>query len=265
MAQALAEVVLSDSGEKDSSPPWSLRIQRLVGWLFLIPVSTLVIGLIRYRARYRINKHSQIRAQFKKIVGQGGPLLVCANHLTMIDSVVLMWALASIPHYCMRYRHLCWNLPAVENAQKRLSWRIVTYLAKCILIDRMSPPDEAAKVIQSVSALLHQGELVMIFPEGTRSRSGRIEPSSVQYGVGKIIQATPGCRVLCVYMRGKGQVTYSDFPRKNETFDLVLEIVTPTSVHTGMRGARDISVQIGQKLKAMEDHYFQTGACVDAR
>ena len=81
----------------------------------------------------------------------------------------------------------------------------------------------------------------MIFPEGGRSRTGRVEPDSATYDVGRLIRSVPGCRVLCVYMRGEAQRAYSDIPARGERFRLSLCEIEPKSGHTGLRASRDVA------------------------
>jgi len=233
-----------------------LLFQRLLGWMCLLPLSALIIGLMRWRGQYRILRHSEIRRQFRHIVRSRRPLLVCANHLTLIDSILLIWALASIGSYVRNYRLFCWNLPAVENTRKHRSWCLITYLSKCILLDRLGGAEHTGAVLAKVCDLLRCGELVMLFPEGTRSRNGRVDQSAVTYGVGRILQEVPDCNVLCAYLRGREQESYSDFPKRGEMFDIALEVMKPETTLTGLRGARERSMQVVAKLKEMEDHHF---------
>ncbi|MBN8548208.1 MAG: 1-acyl-sn-glycerol-3-phosphate acyltransferase [Deltaproteobacteria bacterium] len=241
---------------KSPNEAFTLRLQRFLGRLCLLPIGGIIIGLMRWRAGYRVLKHQEIRQQFRDIALSKQPLLVCSNHLTMIDSVILMWALASIGCYACNYRLFCWNLPAAENTKKKKSWRFVTYISKCILVDRLGDTEHTNSILDTVCGLLRRGDLVMLFPEGTRSRSGRVDLESVTYGVGKILQEIPDCQVLCAYLRGAGQETYSDFPKRNEVFSVELEVMKPESNHSGLRGARDQSRQVIAKLKEMEDRHF---------
>ena len=96
----------------------------------------------------------------------------------------------------------------------------------------------------------------MVFPEGTRSRSGRIEPKAGTYGVGKILQKMPNTRVLCFYLRGQNQRKFSFFPKKNEIFTGVMKEIKPTTEKKGLRGMKDISEQIINELHQMEQDYF---------
>lgn len=249
------EGILADI-HKNPNEAFTLRLQRLVGWLCLLPIGGIIVGLMRWRAGYRVLKHREIRQQFRDIALSRQPLLVCSNHLTMIDSVILMWALASIGCYARNYRLFCWNLPAAENTKKKKSWRFITYISKCILVDRLGDAEHTNGILNTVCRLLQRGNLVMLFPEGTRSRSGRVDLESVTYGVGKILQEIPDCRVLCAYLRGEGQETYSDFPKRGEVFSVELEVIRPESSHSGLRGARDQSRQVIAKLKEMEDRHF---------
>ncbi|RIL07782.1 MAG: hypothetical protein DCC75_09760, partial [Proteobacteria bacterium] len=179
-----------------------LYIQRIAGWICLIPLSILIIALLRLRGRHRILRHAEIRRLFKEYTLTQEPLIICANHLTLIDSVIILWALASTYTYVCHYRLFCWNLPAVENTKKRISWRVITYLSKCILIDRLGDAQHTNFRLGQICSLLRNRDLFLLFPEGTRSRDGRINPQSVTYGIGKILQQVPECRVVCVYLRG---------------------------------------------------------------
>lgn len=252
--EALKAGLLTD---RESDATTSHRMQRLFGWLCLVPLSGLIIALCRFRMRYRIKNHAEIRSKFRAISSAKTPLVVCANHLTLIDSVVIIWALASTWRYLLNYRLFCWNLPAAENARKRWSWQIITFLTKCMLIDRLGDAEHTGSVVDTVCNLLRRNNLVMLFPEGTRSRSGRIDVNAVNYGVGKILEEVPACQVLCIYQRGTGQVTYSDFPLRGEVFEFDLEVFRPVTHLTGLRGARDRSRQVIVKLKGMEERYFK--------
>jgi len=232
-------------------------LQRIVGWIFLLPLGVAIIGLLRWKARYRIKNLGDVRKQFKAAASQCSPLIICPNHLTLIDSVLLHWALAPLSWYIFHYRHFSWNLPAKENVEKKLSWRIITFVTKCMSIDRLAGTDNAKEMLDNVRNCLRRGDLVTIFPEGTRSRSGNVEIENVTYGVGKIIQSLPECRVLCVYLRGEGQGAHSDYPRRGERFDLQLELIQPRTASQGLRAVKEISHQVINKLKSMEELYLK--------
>ncbi|MBX7136839.1 MAG: 1-acyl-sn-glycerol-3-phosphate acyltransferase [Oligoflexia bacterium] len=233
-----------------------LAVSRLLGWLCVLPLGLLIVAIIRYHAKLKIRNHAELRRQFLEICRDQRPLVICANHLTIMDSVVLHWALASMPRYFWNYRLFSWNVPAVENATKYLSWRIITALSKCLAIDRAGNAEHHDDMLQQISFLVSRGELVTIFPEGTRSRTGRVEVETGTYGIGKIVRSIPGCRVLCIYMRGDGQFAYSTFPRLNETFTIKLKTIEPISSHRGLRAVRDCAQQVMLTIGQMEQEYF---------
>jgi len=233
-----------------------LSLQRVLGHLFVLPLGAIIIYLLRFRRRYTISNLKEIRKQFKEIVSSGEPLLVCSNHLTMIDSVILQWAFASLPWYFLHYRCFCWNIPAVEHARSKLSWRIITFVTKCILIDRQGSVGHIKQTFKKICQCVKRGDLFMIFPEGTRSRTGRVVTEDITYGIGKVVQRVPNCKILCVYLRGHNQEHYSTFPPHGARFSIALTPITPTSTHTGLRATRDYSLQAATTLKKMEEDYF---------
>jgi hypothetical protein len=62
--------------------------------------------------------------------------------------------------------------------------------------------------------------------------------------------------VLCVYLRGERQTTFSDLPRRGERFYVQVELMTPASPAAGLRAERDLARQIVAQLAAMERRYF---------
>ena len=113
-------------------------------------------------------------------------------------------------------------------------------------------PAGPGRTLARVTWLLERGDVVLLFPEGGRSRSGRVELDSAAYGVGRVVKALPGCRVLCVYLRGEHQEGWSDLPRRGERFHARLAEIEPKSDRTGLRGSLEIARQIVARLSEME-------------
>jgi hypothetical protein len=230
-------------------------------------VSPLTYGALAawmtFAQRYRIPELQRVREEFMAQAGdQRGPLLICANHLTLIDSLVIQWALAPWWRFAWRRDLFAWNLPDKRNLATFWWWRVLGYFGKCIPVVRKGTAEQARQTLDKVTWLLRRGQSVVIFPEGGRSRVGRVDRAGVTYGVGQILQAVPGTRVVCVFLRGRGQEAYSDYPARGETFVVRLKVVAPSTVSAGMRGARDLSLQIVGQLSEMEARYFDD-ACVD--
>jgi hypothetical protein len=95
-----------------------------------------------------------------------------------------------------------------------------------------------------------------MFPEGGRSRSGRVEVESAAWGVGRLVKALPGCRVLCVYLRGREQDGPSNLPTRGERFRVSVSCFEPKSDRGGVRGSVDVSRQIVSRLAELEWRHF---------
>ncbi len=239
----------------------ALALQRALGWTCFPLLGPLAVALMRWGMGYRIRHLNALRARVWQLLGaRRTPLLVCANHLTMIDSALVGWTLASNWTYLRRFWLFPWNLPEQRNFGRNPALRLVCYLFKCIPVVRGGPPDQTRRTLERVRHLLARGEAMFIFPEGTRSRSGRVDTEGFAYGVGRLCQQVAGTRVLCVYQRGCGQQGSSFFPRRGETFYTDLALIEPRSEHTGLRGARDIATQIVHQLHEMEQAYFDHAA-----
>jgi len=233
------------------------QVQRALGWLIAplwVPIAALVL---RFHFGYRIEGLAEVRREAERIRAESdGPLLVCANHLTLIDSMLVAWALAPPWRYLIDFDLLPWNTPEVKNFASTTRNRIIVYLAKCVPIERGGDRESVARVLDRMAYLLGRRELALVFPEGGRSRSGRVTADAAAWGVGRMVGAVPGCRVLCVYMRGASQETWSDYPAKGERMHVSLSCIEPKSDHRGVRRTRDIAQQIVSQLIRMEESYF---------
>ena len=105
----------------------------------------------------------------------------------------------------VRPRLFTWNLPDRQNIAGMRWWiRVLCYVGKCMPVVRKATPEETRRTLDKVAFLLSRGQTVLVFPEGGRSRVGRVDTENFSYGVGRMLQETPAARVLCVYLARPG-------------------------------------------------------------
>jgi len=230
-----------------------LRRQETWGWGASVLIGSLYFLALRLLG-YRVRRLREIRRRWAELREEHpGPWVVCANHLTLIDSLVVTYALFSLGDHLRRFRAIPWNLPEERNFGNSRLLAALCYLAKCIPVQRGGDREDVRAVLDKCLWLLREGRSILIFPEGGRSRSGRVEPAQVSYGVGRLLSESPGARVLCLYVRGDGQHSYSDYPRFGERFTLRMEVLEPRAEGEGLRRQRAYARQIIETLARMEE------------
>ncbi len=235
-----------------------LAIQRQVGRLSGIVWIPLAAFVLRVLLGYRIHNAADVRRRFRMLVREHkGPLLICANHLTMVDSALVAWALGGSWWYVFNYRRMPWNLPEYHNFAFNWINRAAAWVAKCIPVVRGGSREHVSGVLRRIQHLLSRGETALIFAEGGRSRSGRVQADSATYGVGRIAGSVHDLHTLCVYLRGDRQASWSTVPARGDSFYVDFELFHPRSDHAGLRQSRDLAQQIVAKLALMEEAYFQ--------
>jgi 1-acyl-sn-glycerol-3-phosphate acyltransferase len=243
---------------------WRLRLrawtQRRVGHWLVVPFQLLVILLMRKIGRYSVPDAARLRRRYRELCGAPGPLIICANHLTFLDSALIIWAFGSCFWYLANPKRLSWNLPAGDFFRKKRLYRLVAFVSKCIFIHRDGSKAHKNAVLDVCRDLLASGETITIFPEGKRSRSGRFDAVNLTYGTAKMATLLgPDCRILCVYVRGNKQDEFSSYPPKGSRIFVDMELLPMPSAANRQSGGtpyHDLTSQIGQTLKAMEDRYF---------
>lgn len=234
-----------------------LLLQREVGRLLAPIWIPVAVAIMRFGMGWRIEGTQEARERFRKLrSGSKGGLLLCANHLTMVDSFVIAWALAPAWWYLLHYGSVAWNTPERENFARTWPMRALVYVMKCIPVRRGGDRREVGRVLARMSWVVSRGEVGLIFPEGGRSRSGRVDTAATTYGVGRIVRGLSGVRVLCVYLRGDGQASWSDLPARGERFRVRVAELEPKSERSGLRGSLEVSRQVLGRLAEMEREHF---------
>jgi hypothetical protein len=235
----------------------ALARQILVSRLFAplwVPLATVIM---RLGFRWRIRDAARTRAFYARLMREDPrPLMIVANHLTMADSPLIAWGLGSTLGHIAHYRGLPWNVPEQSRVRSSWLWRVLAYLVKCLPVPRNGDRAEVARVLDDLRHLMRRGEAVLMFPEGGRSRTGRIDTEAPAHGVGRLIKEVGDCRVLCVYMRGDKQQTWSNIPAANDTFSVSTRLIEPKTRLRGLRGSRDIATQVLAQLAEMEREYL---------
>ena len=89
-----------------------LSLQRIVSYFLLIFLYPFFYIIFFSIYRYRIIEIKSIRKEFKKICSEiNGPMLICSNHLTFIDPIIIIWAFGSFWYYLFHYNRFTWNFP----------------------------------------------------------------------------------------------------------------------------------------------------------
>ena len=235
----------------------SLHRQRLIGHVLGLILWPVTVFWLKYIRAYRIRDILAIRRKVHALLRQApGPVVVCPNHLTWIDSLLVQWVISPPLQLFRTFRMFAWNIPEQANFCSSLLLRMYCYLGKCIPIRRGGDRGQQNRVLEKLSHLLSRGELVMVFPEGGRSSSGRVEADEVSYGVGRIVNNVKNCQVLCVYLRGDRQIRRSVLPDRMQSFSVHLKMIEPRTDKNRLRATREIALQIGRCLACLEEDYF---------
>jgi hypothetical protein len=236
-----------------------LLVQHVLGQVAVFILGPIYFAIIRIMG-YRVRNLRQIRKDFAHhFRNHEGPWIICANHLTMIDSIILTYIMMSLFRHFTQYRLIPWNLPERRNFQRNIILTVLCYLAKCIPINRGGDRDEMKKTLDNCFHLLDRKQSLFIFPEGGRSRTGRVNTDSYSYGVGRFIKDFEDSKVMCIYLRGDGQDTFGTIPRFGERFTVKVEIFQPQlTEQNGLKAQRYYAEQIVKHLARMEANYFSS-------
>jgi hypothetical protein len=77
--------------------------------------------------------------------------------------------------------------------------------------------------------------------------------------VGRIVYDLKEIQVLCVYLRGDKQKTFTNFSERDSEFYLSYRIIQPkTEEKKRLAAEKDLAIQIGKTIKQLEEEYFKS-------
>ena len=145
----------------------------VAAWIFSIVPEFLMrfLSWLLVRSLYRLKLHGIE----KHVPDEGAALLVC-NHVSYMDALILSASIPRPARFVMYYK--IFNIPVMR-------WIFRT--AKAIPIaGARENPELMQRAFDEVDAVLAEGELVCIFPEGALTKDGDIAP--FKSGVERILQ-----------------------------------------------------------------------------
>ena len=176
-----------------------LHLQNFIGRItvsIIAPLYFFIARIFFYRVRDSKEIRRRCAAEFDR---HEGPWIICSNHLTMVDSFILGYAIFSLSQHITGYKKLPWNLPERNNYKDNIILTILCYPSKYIPVNRGGSREKMRESLEKCIYLLKSGETIMIFPEGGRSRTGLVNKEYFSYGVGRFVKNVENCKVLCMY------------------------------------------------------------------
>lgn len=126
-----------------------------------------------------------------------GPAIIAANHNSHVDTLLL---LSIFPARALQ------KVRPVAAADYFLANPAISWFSRRMVgitpISRKVARGE--DVLAPAKAALARGEIVVVFPEGTRSRDGEMAP--LKAGVARLAEAFPDAPVVPIWIEGAGRV-----------------------------------------------------------
>lgn len=197
---------------------------RLGYWL----VKLLVYGLIK--------TFWGLKVTGTEMVPKTGPVIIASNHISFLDPPVLG---AAIPREC--------HFAAKEQLFKnKIVGSAISYL-NAFPVKRGGFDNAALK--KSLNALEKQGTLIM-FPEGTRSRTGKMLP--FKRGIGYVVSKTRPV-VVPVYIYGSNKLKERLFKRGGVIMQVGEPLTGLADKFPGKEGFDQIAEEVRKAIVKLEE------------
>ena len=123
------------------------------------------VGFVAWFARFALRLFARVRVEGIDHVPRSGPLIVAANHASNVDGVMLGgWLTPALG------RRIHW-LGKKEMTQ----WPVIGPLAVRMSVHPVDRARGDAAAFRLAEDLLADGQVLVVFPEGTRSPTGEIQ------------------------------------------------------------------------------------------
>ena len=124
------------------------------------------------------------------------PLIIISNHQSMWDIPTLIWKFRAHRPKFVAKKSLAKNIPSISYNLK---------YGGSVSIDRKNPKEAVSKIIEFAKNVKKNNFAVCIFPEGTRSRDGKLKPFKIK-GVSAILEEIPEALIVPVAIKNTGLI-----------------------------------------------------------
>lgn len=242
------------------------QLRRQARWsrLLAYPTYALIIAMGRLRYGYSFKDLERFRAEvWAELDAHPGPVIWAANHLSMIDSFLVFWAVFPWARAGAANR-LPWSTPEYRNYYhvggpwKSAAVRALMYLCRCIPFLREGDDEASVRwreaAFEKCALVLKEGGSVFVYPEAGRARNGWLDARKPKDFLGRLALSTPGAKFLCVYLRGEEQAFATVAPRQGEAFRMHAKIVD--AVLPGETTPRVVSERLFKILAGLQELWF---------
>lgn len=177
MAEPMGECRPSD----DSTQP-----HRLLRYLFFLivvrPVMLVVMGM-------NVRNHARLPQQ--------GPAVIVANHNSHLDTM------AVITMFGMNRLHQVRPVAAADYFLKTKWWAWFSLRILGIIPIHREIRGHKSHPLAPISQALDQGQIILLFPEGTRGQPEKRQP--LQAGIAHLAKRHPDIAIIPIFMHGLGK------------------------------------------------------------
>jgi len=198
-------------------------LQLLFFVVFVRPLTWVVLGMNVHR---------------RKILPTAGPAIIAANHNSHLDTLVL---LSLFPLKQLK------DIRPVAGATyfgryPALNWFVQNILGIIFVQPGSGQPHE--QVLSEVFAALDEGQIIIIFPEGTRGKPEQLGP--LRPGIATLATRRPDIPVVPVYLNGLGKVLPKDT-------SMLVPFICNVHVAPPIRGAKDPAMFLQGLQRKLEE------------
>ena len=244
----------------------ALRRQWRLSRALVVPISLLVAAVARLYFRYSLSEDvAELRREiWAKLDGHRGPIIWAANHLTLIDSFLVFWAVFPVSRL-LEDKRIPWSTPEYTNYYKlggpvqSAVIRGLLYLCRCIPFLRGGEDSQSEawreKAFEKCAWVLREGGAVFVYPEAGRSRSGWLEPKRPKDFLGRLVLEVPTAKFLCVYLRSERQIATTACPPKGDRIRFVADLIDGKLPEE--TAPRQISQRLFDRLAELQNEWWK--------
>ena len=163
--------------------------QKSVEWLnFLIVKGWILTG-------------STSSINIKQELPKNQTIIFISNHQSMFDIPGIVWYLRTHTPLFISKKELATGVPSISYNLR---------VSKAALIDRADHKQSIAEIIRFANYIRENKFSAVIFPEGTRSKTGKLKPFAVG-GIATLLKKCPDAIVVPVAIKGSGKFSPKGF------------------------------------------------------